>query len=77
MRLFLKHARDRKCVVKSIKVALIVGTILALINQYASIFSWSFSPIVIFQILLTYLVPYAVSTYSHAMFGRNIDINKK
>jgi len=46
---------------RSIYVALVVGTVLNLINQGDAIFSamainWS-------KIVLTYMVPYAVSTY--------------
>ena len=43
-----------RVVKSSIKVSLIVGTVLALINH---------GPAIV-QILLTYLVPYSVSTYS-------------
>jgi len=48
----------------ALKVALIVGTVLVLINQGDKIFSLSLSYANILQIALTYLVPYCVSTYS-------------
>jgi len=48
----------------AVKISLIVGTILALINHSPAIFGLSLSPQNIVQILLTYLVPYGVSTYS-------------
>jgi len=73
MKLFLKHAKDRVCIIRSVKVALVVGTILALINQYDAIFSGNLTPTNIFQILLTYLVPYSVSTFGSAMQARHIE----
>jgi len=45
-------------------LSLIVGSILALINHNNAIFSWAFTPQNVTQILVTYLVPYSVSTYS-------------
>ena len=61
---FLGYCIRKEIMGRSVKVGLIVGTILALINHFESIFSLSLSPIVIFKILLTYLVPYSVTTYS-------------
>jgi hypothetical protein len=46
---------------RSFIVALIVGTILNLINQGDAVFTGM--PIDITKLLLTYLVPYCVSTY--------------
>lgn len=51
-------------VMRAIKVSLVVGTLLALINHYPKIMDWSFTAETVFQIMLTYFVPYAVSTYS-------------
>ena len=54
------------CIVKnSLKIALVVGTLLNLINQGESLLhsdkiSW-------FHFLLNYLVPYCVASYSAAM----------
>ena len=48
------------------KVSLVVGTILALINHGPAILDLSLTGGAVFQILLTYLVPYGVSTYSSA-----------
>lgn len=61
---FLRIAASSKVVKSSIKVSLLVGTILALINHGEGILRMSLSSENIFQILLTYLVPYCVSTYS-------------
>ena len=46
---------------RSLIVALIVGTILNLINQGDAVFTGM--PIDVTKLLLTYLVPYCVSTY--------------
>lgn len=48
----------------AIKLALVVGTILNLINSYDAIFQsiWSFK--LILKILMTYSVPFFVSIYS-------------
>ena len=48
----------------AVKIALIIGTILAFVNHYHAIFSLTFSTQTITQILMTYCVPYCVSTYS-------------
>lgn len=54
-------AFERDTIVRSLKVALIVGTALNLINQGDAIMSSE--PINIFKCLLTYTVPYCVATY--------------
>jgi hypothetical protein len=48
----------------ALKISLIVGTVLALINHSPAIFNLTFSTQNVVQIVLTYLVPYGVSTYS-------------
>lgn len=75
MKLFLKHATSRSCVSRSIKVALVVGTVLALINHADLIMlREKLTMAKLFQIFLTYLVPYAVSTYSSAMQARDVEM---
>ncbi len=76
MKLFFKHAFDKVTVKRSIMVGLVVGTILMLINHYDALISWSLTRTNIFQILLTYFVPYAVSTYGSAMQARYIELKK-
>jgi len=61
---FLALARSRGVVLSALKVALMVGSILALINHGGDIFTLNLTPRSVSQILLTYLVPYGVSTYS-------------
>ncbi|MEX0917442.1 MAG: nitrate/nitrite transporter NrtS [Candidatus Paceibacterota bacterium] len=74
MKLFLKHATDKICVYRSVKIALVVGTILALINHYDSLFSGTLTAVNIFQILLTYLVPYVVATLGSAIHARYLEL---
>ncbi len=73
MKLFLKHATDKVCVFRAVKVALVVGTILALINHYDAIFTFSIEATNVFQIILTYLVPYCVATFGSAMQARHLE----
>lgn len=66
MNTYLKYAFIRSTVFRSIKVALVVGTILALINHVEIITDGIVSATTLFQIVLTYLVPYAVATHAAA-----------
>ena len=61
---FLSVALSRMVVIQAIKVAIIVGTILALINHGEKVLSLSLSSQDWFKVILTYLVPYSVSTWS-------------
>ena len=76
MKLFLKHATDKVCVHCSTKVALLVGTVLGVINHYDAIFFGTLAATNIFQIRLMYLVPYCVSTYGSAMQARRIELQE-
>lgn len=53
-----------------------VGSVLALINHYDAILSGTVSPGIAFQILLTYAVPYSVSTYGSAMQARHMEMQE-
>ena len=61
---FLTLALKRSVVNRALKVSLLVGSILALINHGDVILGLALDGNVIFKILLTYLVPYGVSTYA-------------
>jgi hypothetical protein len=61
---FLVLASSARVVKPAIKVALVVGTILVLINHGDAVFQMSLTADQTLRILLTYLVPYCVSTYS-------------
>ncbi len=60
----LDTAFKRSIVQAAIKVAMVVGTILNLINQGGRLFDGL--PLSWFQVGLNYLVPYCVSSYSAA-----------
>ena len=64
MREWLSAARRRDVVERSLKVAVIVGSLLTLINQGDALFRGAVGTEVMVKILLTYCVPYAVSTYA-------------
>jgi hypothetical protein len=57
-------ALSREVVVSSLKVSMVVGTILAFINHGAELLQMTVTGASILQISLTYLVPYCVATYS-------------
>jgi len=61
---WLDHARARSVVVRAVRTSLLVGTILVVINQGDAIWTGGWPAASIPKLLLTYLVPYAVSTSS-------------
>ncbi len=61
---WLKTALRRDVVIRSLKISLVVGTILTLINQCDVILSGAVTTGVILKIGLTFLVPYSVGTYA-------------
>lgn len=74
LRPFAKYAFERTCVLRSAKIALLVGTLLALINHYNIILGGSVDATSLAQILLTYTVPYGVATISSAMQAVHMDV---
>ena len=61
---FVSIASSRKVLIPAIRIAVIVGTVLALINHGDKIFNMALSLNDCLKIILTYLVPYCVSTWS-------------
>lgn len=61
---WLTIASSKEVVIRGLKVALIVGTILVAINQGDAILSGGLSAATTWKIPMTYLVPYCVSTYA-------------
>ena len=61
---FLALCGRREIIARSTRVALLVGTVLALINHGDLLFGAPLAPARIARILLTYCVPYAVATYA-------------
>ena len=64
LQIFFTILCDRELLTKSLKIAIIVGTILNIINQSEAIFSLDFHSIDYVKSLLTYMVPFLVSTYT-------------
>jgi len=62
--MLLKLVFSKQIVRTALKLSLIVGTILGFINHGPDIVSNTLSSIQRIQIIITYLVPYSVSTYS-------------
>jgi hypothetical protein len=77
VRLFLTHAKEKVCVVRSLKIALVVGTILAFLNHYDSILAGTVDGKGFFQIIITYAVPYSVATFGSAMQARHMEIAER
>lgn len=61
---WLTIARSERVVARSLRVSLLVGTVLAEINHGDTLFSATAGVGLIWKIPLTYLVPYAVSTFA-------------
>lgn len=61
---FFAALADRSTVRRALKVSAIVGTLLTLLNHGDHIWLGIFPPL--WKIVLTYLVPYSVSSYSTA-----------
>lgn len=66
MRDFLRHWVRRETVVRALKVACVVGPILTAINQYDLLLAGEVSTKLVLKVLLTFFVPYSVSSFSSA-----------
>lgn len=64
MREWVEFAIQPEIRKRSVKIALVVGTLLTLINHYDLLFGEPLSAIKMTKILLTYCVPYCVSTFA-------------
>lgn len=51
----------------SIKIAIVVGSILSIINQYDSLITWNLTNKDVLRISLNYIVPFSVASISRAM----------
>lgn len=61
---WMSIATRSEVVKRSLKVALLVGTILVAINQGDALLSGAITPQLMWKIPLTYIVPYLVSSYA-------------
>jgi hypothetical protein len=62
--------RTKLNLIKHIKVALFVGAILNLINQFDPIIGMKIGKINYIQLVITFFVPFAVSVYSAATISK-------
>lgn len=65
-----ERIRHRHVVWLAVKVALVVGTILNLINHFDLLLGAPVTDAALVQIGLTYIVPYCVSTHGQVFGGR-------
>ncbi len=71
---FFKLAFQKQTVKSAIRISLIVGVILNFINQGDAILSLDFEKLSLLKTLLTFAVPYIVSTYSSVLTKREIKL---
>jgi hypothetical protein len=72
MRAWISLAIQRSVAARALKVALLVGCILALINHGDRLLSGTMTPVEWLKIGLTFLVPYCVSTFASVQAIRHI-----
>ena len=75
-RILLGYATERRCVLRSLKVALVVGTVLAILNHFDALLSGTLGPLAAFQIGITYTVPYLVATFGSVMEERALRLER-
>jgi len=73
LRTILAYCTERDTLVRSIKTALVIGTILAIINHGQELLTGHFSPQWVVPMLITYLVPFTVATYGQVQGKRQRD----
>ena len=74
---FLDLALRKSIIRRAIRIALVVGCILALINHGDRIIFQDMKPVDWFKILLTFCVPYCVSTVSSVLaIKQEVKINE-
>ena len=64
MKRFICTALSRHIVMSSLKIALVVGVVLNLVNEGANL--WSNETLPWFHVALNFIVPYCVASYSAA-----------
>ncbi len=73
IRIFLKYTFEGDTLLRSIKTALVVGSILAAINHGQDILSGQLSWHWLVPMLVTYLVPFSVATFGQVQGKRQRD----
>lgn len=73
LRTILSYCTERDTLIRSIKTALVVGTILAIINHGQDLLTGHFSPQWVIPMCITYFVPFSVATYGQVQGKRQRD----
>ncbi len=66
---------NKKNITTAVIVAVIIGSLLNLINSYDAFIEGKFSTKNIFKIILTYMTPFCVSLYSSTKASKNYKSN--
>jgi len=75
--IYCNIAISKPIVSRAFKISLIVGSVLNLINQGDAISSLNIENLHLFKFLLTYLVPYGVTTYTATALKLEFQIGTK
>ncbi|WP_415397150.1 nitrate/nitrite transporter NrtS [Sulfurimonas sp. CS5] len=77
IKIYCEIAMSKGVTKRALKVALVVGTTLNLINQGETMLSLNLGEINMLKFLLTYLVPYSVTTYTATAMKVEFQIGTK
>ena len=77
LKLYCEISTSRSVVKRAIKVALLVGTTLNIINQGEAFLSLEIANINFIKLCLTYVVPYSVTTYTAVVMKLEFQIGTK
>ena len=77
LQLIISIASTKALLLKAIKIALIVGIILNLINQGEKIFILAFEDINYYKFFLTFIVPFSVSMYTAITMKLSFHVGEK
>lgn len=77
LQLIISLASTKALLIKAIKIALIVGIILNLINQGEKIFILAFDEINYYKFFLTFIVPFSVSMYTAITMKLSFHVGEK
>ena len=76
-KVYCEVAVSKPIIHRALKVSLIVGTLLNLINQGTVLLTLDFTHIHVIKYFLTYLVPYGVTTYTATAMRLEFQIGTK
>jgi len=76
-KIYCEIAISKSIIIRALKVSLIVGTTLNFINQGDALMALSFEHLSFTKLLLTYIVPYSVTTYTATAMKVEFQIGTK